>query len=559
MSLDKIANKIVETDVLVVGGGIAGLPCAHKLAERGLNVVMAEKAKSDRSGSAGQGIDHYSGFMPEGMTPTQFKEIWDKMGPGAFFGGADFSPPTRLYRTMLGRKWASDELEKMGVPMKWDDGEYRVIDIKYHGGWKSLRVHWMNVKPIMAKACRKIGVNMMERTMITDLLTDGKRVVGATALNTRTGEFIVIKAKATVMATGAFARLYNPETAQPWKYKFRYHWFPASVSGDSWAMAYRAGAELGNMEQAERGYRFRDDLALSYGNVRGDGLESRRLCWDGTETRRAGSVELAREGMDPFYYSLEHLPEDYHKRIEVAYVDERLLSFKVAEERGFNPKTHRYEMMEHRPNQLNCPPGIVTDDNWKTNLEGLYAIGDTVAGNHNVAACAVTALLVGEHLPNVIGSIPDPKVDEAQVEAQKEVDMLPLKVKDGTEPMELECAIRYAVERYVGSFRSQGKLQEGLRRLSSLRKRFLDELQASNPHFQMRAIEIRNILDLTRLHMKACLERKETRGQFVRLDYPEKDPQYDNLVMNMCLKDGEDIIEWKKLPELDMNYKEERK
>ena len=89
-------------------------------------------------------------------------------------------------------------------------------------------------------------ISLKERWSLTCLQNNGS-VVGATAVNTRTGEFMVIKAKATIVATGLFARLYNPETPLFWKYKFRYHWCPATVSGDGWGMAYRAGAELACM------------------------------------------------------------------------------------------------------------------------------------------------------------------------------------------------------------------------------------------------------------------------------------------------------------------------
>ena len=62
MSLEQIADKVIETDVLIIGGGIAGCPTAAKAADHGLKVTLIEKAKPERSGSAGQGIDHYGVF-----------------------------------------------------------------------------------------------------------------------------------------------------------------------------------------------------------------------------------------------------------------------------------------------------------------------------------------------------------------------------------------------------------------------------------------------------------------------------------------------------------------
>ena len=80
MALDKIADRIVETDVLVIGGGIAGCPAAAKAAEHGLTATLVEKSKLDRSGSAAQGIDHYAGAFPCGMTPLEYEEMCEKQG-----------------------------------------------------------------------------------------------------------------------------------------------------------------------------------------------------------------------------------------------------------------------------------------------------------------------------------------------------------------------------------------------------------------------------------------------------------------------------------------------
>jgi len=568
MALEQIADKVVETDVLVVGGGIAGCPAAAKAKEHGLDVTLAEKAKTDRSGSSGQGIDHYGGAFPRGLTPKTFLEEVEEMGQAFVDQRMRYANPNYVYRMYANGFWAIEELEKLGVTMRWTDGEYRPSPCHHPGPF--LRVHWMNVKPEMARGVRKSGVNVLERTMVVDLLTNNGAVVGATAINSRTGEFIVIKAKAVVMASGALSRIYNPETPLPWKYKYNYHWCPASISGDGWAMAYRAGAEIANMEMAGRGTRFRDDKVMSYGNHGNEGLEAKGLAWDGTEQIRGGGprrrdsstgegrARPRRTQPDPQYSSLEYLPDDYHKRIEVCYVDERLVSFKIAEDRGFNPRTHWYETMDNRVNQLHFGPGIWTDGNFEGTLKGLYAIGDVIHGNGGCFAAATAGCLVGDSIHTSVNEAPEPVIDEAQVESLKQAAMAPLSVKAGTEPTELEVAIRYICDRYVGVSRAEGRLNEGTRRLGSLKRVFLPKLQANNPHELMRALEVRNLIDLAELHMQACQERKETRHEHSRLDYPEPDPALEGMFSYQWLENGKMMFDFRKQPELDMNLREER-
>lgn len=560
MTIEQIADKIVETDVLVIGGGIAGCCTAAKAREHGLDVTVLEKSALVRSGSAGQGIDHFGSMFPrDGVTTGELFKFHDRWQRA--LNGGSFIDENLAYKIMDKAFWAFDELDKLGVTVRWDDGE------PYWMPWSrlglppkrvALRVHWQNVKPELSKAMKEKGVNVLNRTMVVDLLTNKGAVVGATAVNIRTGEFIVIKSKATVLATGWVNRIFDPENPQPGKYKMRYHFSPAGGSGDGLGAAYRAGAEIGNMEMNAWVFRIRDDLSISFGNFRfNDGIPNKVFTWKGKELvcpSPATYDRLERKGETPIYYSIENLNDDYQKRVEVAYADERPISFKIAEERGFNPRTHRFEI-NAKPLNLTWWGGVLIDENFKASLKGLYAIGDCATGMCGCACASVSGLLVGDTIHTSVKETKEPVLDEAQVISQKQIALGPLHVKDGVEPMELETGIRYTNERYTGLFKSEGKLLEGLRRLGTMRRVALPKLSAKNPHYLMRCLECRNVLGLAELYMQAILERRESRAQFYRTDYLEEDPALDKVTIQR-MEDGKAVLERRVMPKLKPEYEE---
>jgi len=567
MSIEKIADRVIETDVLLMGGGIAGCPAAAKAAEHGLKVTLAEKAKTDRSGSGGGGSDHWPGAYPRGMTPQEFLEIWNAELPHYYGAGGYWSDPNLMYRLYANGFWALEELEKFGVTMKWDDGALRPMSgygVR-EGGRPVLRVHWQNVKPEMAAGVRKAGVNVLDRTMVVDLLTNNGTVVGATALNTRTGEFIVIKAKAVIIATGLFARCYNSEQPASWKYKMRYHWSPATASGDGWAVAYRAGAELSSMELHGGTYRWRDDLCLPFGQMGNEGVSGTHYAWDGEENPGWRHLtpymyaELEQKGKLPIYASLEPIPDEYQKRIEMGIADERMISLKIAEDRGFNPRTHRYELMDNRQHHFMAPAGIAVDNEFKSSLKGLFAVGDSSAGVHNFCNASTGGFLIGDDIRSVVNEADEPVIDEAQVESQKQTALAPLFAKGDTESLELESAIRYVCDRYVGVYRAEGKLREGVRRLGSLRREFMPRLMAKNPHHLMRCLEVRNIMDLAGAHIQACVERKETHGDHIRIDYPDVDQSRLTMLTYQRMENGKPVLEVRRMPEFNAELAKEEK
>ena len=249
----------------------------------------------------------------------------------------------------------------------------------------------------------------------------------------------------------------------------RYEFCPSATAGDGHALVYRAGGELANMECNEGAICHRDNLTMNIGAVfQGDAGPTRRFTWTGEEIGDTAFVnlreyiELEQKGLTPLYNSFEHLDEDFQRRTEVTHADERLISLKIAEDRGFNPRTHRYEVIPIKGRSLMFAAGIYTDENFKA-LPGLYAIGDCVYGLQSTIHAASSGFIVAKNLTSIIGEAGEPEIDEGQLESQKRVGLAPLSVKDGTEPMELECAIRYVCERYVGILRSEGKLREGLR------------------------------------------------------------------------------------------------
>jgi succinate dehydrogenase/fumarate reductase flavoprotein subunit len=576
MAREMIADKVVETDVLVIGGGIVGCTAAWKAAEHGLNVALIEKSKPERSGKTGQGLDEVGIFPGRDGTTTldALKLYLGGRGPASLRAASRVLDPNVLYNIFDNALWALDELERMGVNMRYVDGEFGWMPYGFTpdgepGPMIELRVHWHNVKPEMAAAIRKKGVKVFERTMVVDLLTNNGRVTGATAVNNRTGEFIVFKAKAVVLGTGDFSRHYNPSPPPCWKYKMAYNNCPASAAGDGHAVAYRAGADITRTETMQPAI-VRDEILLQPGQFYlNDGITAKMFTWTGKELSfRPGGpleyLEYLNKGLAPLYQTLEHLPDDFQKRLEIHIMDETPLRLKLHEDRGFNPGKHRYQMAGNRGSHV-LSGGIVIDDNFQTTLKGVYAGGEcSEACGIGAGGASTAGMFIGENIHRYVSAAPEPKIDEAQVENQKRTALAPLSVKDGTVPMELECTIRSICEEFAGPIKTEGMLREGLRRLGSLRRIFLPRLMAVNPHYLMRCLEVRNILDLAEVHFKASLERKETRsgsgkGQFFRLDYPKADPSLDNKHLCVRMEDGKTVIEVKEVPYLKPEYAKEKK
>jgi succinate dehydrogenase/fumarate reductase flavoprotein subunit len=300
--------------------------------------------------------------------------------------------------------------------------------------------------------------------------------------------------------------------------------------------------------------------------VLNDGFVGKYFTWKGEEL--AGHqgpphwAEYERKGLTPLYRSLEHLPDDFQKRLEIHIADETMLRLKLDQDRGFNPRTHRFQVSRPRGGQVGSG-SILIDEDFKTTLKGLYAIGDC-AGNGGGGGSSTSGVVVGDSIHKYVSEAGEPVLDEEQVESQRQAALAPLSVKDGVEPLELECTIRSMCEEYAGSFKTEGMLREGLRRLGSLRSMFLPRLMATNPHYLMRCLEARNILDMAELHLQASLERKETRyggwqNIFVRLDYPESDPSLDNKRFCRRLEKGKAVIEIKEIPALKPEYAKEKK
>jgi succinate dehydrogenase/fumarate reductase flavoprotein subunit len=254
----RYGNEInVDTDVLILGGGIAGCWAAISAARSGARVAIVEKSATISSGAGGSGCDHWLN------TPNPISKItaedaidWERESNSGYINGISrYIAARESYDTLL-------EMEQMGGKIRDTDDEYAGADFrdeqtkfvfaydyenKYH-----FRVWGKGFKPALYKECKRLGVKIFDRTMATSLLTtDGKqgtRVIGATGLNSRTGEFYVFKAKATIMSMSRHSRNWAFSSELTGLGHFR-----PNIVGTGYAMAWRAGASFTFMEKSHRG------------------------------------------------------------------------------------------------------------------------------------------------------------------------------------------------------------------------------------------------------------------------------------------------------------------
>jgi succinate dehydrogenase/fumarate reductase flavoprotein subunit len=244
-----------EVDVLVLGGGIAGTWAAITAARKGVEVAIMEKADTRRSGAGGSGCDHWqwaadnpaSGVRPEELTNALIANHggW-RNGISTYIQCAS-SYETLLELEQMGAKVRDTDDEFKGAPFR--DEKTKLLFAYDYDSRMVIRVWGSNFKPILRMQCAKLGVKLLDRTTATALLTEkgshGTRVVGATGVNTHTGEFVVVRAKAVILTTNRPQRVFTFSSELRGLTPFR----GASNVGNGHAMAWRIGAEFAMMEK----------------------------------------------------------------------------------------------------------------------------------------------------------------------------------------------------------------------------------------------------------------------------------------------------------------------
>jgi len=530
----------IDTDVLVVGGGVAGTMAAIPALEAGLKVVICEKGKVlDHCGSVGCGVDHYLTVMdtgPEWDTP----EFLIKHVPELTDGIVDMAVAGRVIREMprIFRK-----IESFGVDFKdRKTGTYYRLRSFGLPGTYHINFDGTDFKKQLGERVRKGKATVLMRTMVVQLLTQDNRAYGAFAFNFRTGEWYAIRAKAVVLAAGDVNRISRNASGLAFdSWHFPYN------TGDAQAMGYRAGAALANMESIEatltpkgfstQGLNALVSLGAYFVNKSGERFMFR---YDarGENARRAVLADAVINeyllGNGPIYLDCRHLPQEMLDRMEYTLQVDRYTLPAFYQQKGVN---FREELVEISISELSIRrsgvyfrgSGLAVDTSGETSVEGLFAAGDCATVSGGIAGAAVLGHIAGEgvvrRVRSTVGSLP--AIDARAIESVRARAENHLERREGIGWREFEDSVRQTVTDHVGVRRTDKGLRLALRTLHALAKQE-PQLKADDLHGLMRVNESVNIRLNAEIMASASLARKETRtgSAHWRLDYPKTDDEH---------------------------------
>jgi succinate dehydrogenase/fumarate reductase flavoprotein subunit len=546
--MDGLTRKTLETDVLVIGGGLAGCFAAIRAREMGASVIVAEKADTRRSGCASTGVDHCWTYIPDihGKDFTIEDLVKDHTDYAEGFVDQEIATyiASHSFERLL-------DLERFGIPIRDGEGNFSLIK-KVHRFPTFLHFAGRDLKPKLTRQVRRAGAKIVNRVMVTDLLTTGGRVAGAVGLETRTGTLVVFRANAVVLSTGNIYRLYPSKSGVPFNIAF-----PPHETGDGQGMAMRAGAELLNMEFTTFQTGPRNFQRCGRGTfVPGKTVDAKGRPIDEesaarSEERAVGGIRktmdrsveyehvyerVLREGRGPIYVDSRGLSDEELAVIRWALPNEGNASLMAyMDERGIDIRKDRIEFEVYEPKGGSGKAGIAINARCETSLPGLYAAGDVIGGVTRAVAPGAFTLgwQAGERAASFAREPASKALDgaaEELVQSRAELwnGILSRRGPRTARWQDAQAAMQSSMVYYAGRWRSGTMLSAGIDRLRRLRNDACRELAAASPHELYRCVEILSLMDSAEMIMTGARAREESRfgPEHSRADYPETDESW---------------------------------
>ncbi|MEM0488171.1 MAG: FAD-binding protein [Candidatus Bathyarchaeia archaeon] len=590
MDLERLADKVIDTDFLIVGGGLVGSIAAYRAKRNNdsLSVTIIDKAKMEYSGN-GVGLDNFN-HIPLKPEDYHRRRVMEEEVKKAVFGAERLKGTisTKLDSVQEQYRYISlPVLKEIGVIVGEDDGTIKVIQ-GYRKGTVWGRVEYdsegkpteplfgtlsraSDLKPKLGAAVRKIGVKVMDRTMLTGIIVRDGRVVGATALNTRTGEFYVFRSKAMLISTGGVSRLY-PYQYAPYPNDLFYTLTSPVNHGGGHICALEAGARLYSMEMAIV-YIVSKGMNHSSGggacnwffkmyNSKGEVLEDKYP--HKVVTKAGGTIPGVNFLFAPDMERAEVMHDVILSRKDLAEDDEVIaVYFTAATEPPRALKFHKLAGHLRNEAPAECIPVLVgigmfgggifrENEHSETAVRNLFVAGDA-AGRGGSFGLTWGCLIADEVCKRMkdMDFLPFGAEEKEQIARQKARVFAPLgrRLKYEVHPLELEHYVRWVNMHYVGIYRNEGKLKRALELIERAKEAIL-YLVARNPHELMRCLEVQDIIELSEMHATCALIRTESRLEPVhyREDFPRQDPSWDGVVITIKReKDGKTIYAREKL------------
>jgi succinate dehydrogenase / fumarate reductase, flavoprotein subunit len=590
-----------EHDVLVIGAGGAGLRAAIEASASGVSVGLICKSLLGKAHTV-----MAEGGMAAAMGNVDDRDNWkvhftDTMRGGQYVNNwrmAELHAKEAPDRVRELEAWgAVFDRTKDGKILQRNFGGHRYPRLAHVGDRTGLEL----IRTLQDHGIHQ-GIEVYMEVTVLDLLKDGDRVVGCFAYEREHGRFRVFKAKSVVLATGGVGRAFKI-TSNSWE-----------GTGDGHALAYRAGAELIDMEFIQfhptgmvwppsvrgilvtegvrgeggiltnsEGRRFMfDDIPDNYKDQTADNPEEGWRYVTGDKNARRPPELLTRDHVarcivrevkegrgsphggvfldiawikEKISNSAEHikkkLPSMYHQFMQLANLDITTTPMEVG------PTTHYIMGGIH-----------VNADTQASTVPGLFAAGECASGingANRLGGNSLSDLLVfgkraGEYAAEYAKENSPGRVNNDQIEELSRFALEPFSRESGENAFAIQHDLQAMMQDLVGIVRTEGEMVQALDRLEKLKQRAAEVSVSGNVDFNPgwhTALDLRNLLTVSEAIARAALERRESRGGQYRDDFPQKDPEWAK--KNLALKqqpDGKMSITELPIPQMPAELKQ---